>query len=130
VPIILAIVVFLWTPPHFWSLAFALRDDYARAGVPMLPVMVSPRTAAWAIFAHAVTLVPLSLAPLGFGMGWAYGIGSGSGGALFLWRCAVLVRKPDRRNAMRAFFASLAQLTALFLGALADVGIASAFMER
>jgi protoheme IX farnesyltransferase len=130
VPIALALVLFLWTPPHFWSLALALRGEYARAGVPMLPVVVGARRAAWAIFAHAAALALLALAPLGFGMGWAYGLGAVTGGAIFLWRCIVLVRDPDHRNAMRAFFASLAQLTILFLGALADVGLASAAMAR
>jgi len=130
VPIALALVLFLWTPPHFWSLALALRDDYSRAGVPMLPVVVGARSAAWAIFAHVATLALLSLAPLGFGMGWAYGIGAATGGAYFLRRCVVLIRNPDRRNAMRAFFASLVQLTLLFVGALVDVAISSALMAR
>jgi protoheme IX farnesyltransferase len=130
VPIALAVVLFLWTPPHFWSLALALRDDYARAGVPMLPVVVGARGAAWTIFAHAALLVIVSLAPLWFGMSWAYGIGAVAGGALFLQRCALLIRVPDRRNAMRAFFASLAQLTLLFLGALVDVALFSAPAAR
>jgi protoheme IX farnesyltransferase len=123
VPVILAVVLFLWTPPHFWSLALALREDYARAGVPMLPVVAGARVAAWAILAHAAVLVALSFAPLGFGMGWAYAAGAALGGAYFVARTAVLVRRQDRRNAMRAFFASLAQLTLLFLGALLDVGL-------
>jgi protoheme IX farnesyltransferase len=63
-------------------------------------------------------------------MSWAYGIGAVAGGALFLQRCALLIRVPDRRNAMRAFFASLAQLTLLFLGALVDVALFSAPAAR
>jgi protoheme IX farnesyltransferase len=126
VPIALAVVLFLWTPPHFWSLALALRDDYARAGVPMLPVIIGARGAAWTIFAHAALLVLVSLVPLSFGMGWAYGAGAAVGGAYFLQCCALLIRVPDRRNAMRAFFSSLAQLTLLFLGALVDVALAPA----
>jgi protoheme IX farnesyltransferase len=126
VPIALAIVLFLWTPPHFWSLALALRDDYARAGVPMLPVVVSARSSARAIFGHAAALVMLSFAPLAYGMGWSYAVGAAVGGAYFLHRCVVLIGTPDRRNAMRAFFASLLQLVALFAGALLDVGLGSA----
>jgi protoheme IX farnesyltransferase len=125
VPIALAVALFLWTPPHFWSLALALRDDYARAGVPMLPVVVGARRAAWAIFAHALLLVLVSLTPLWLGMGWTYGIGAAIGGAYFLHRCVLLIRVRDRRNAMRAFFASLVQLSFLFLGALADVALVS-----
>jgi protoheme IX farnesyltransferase len=124
VPIVLAIVLFLWTPPHFWSLALALRDDYARAGVPMLPVVVGARSAAWVIFVHAAALVLLSLAPLGLGMGWAYAAGAAAGGLHFVIRSALLIRCPDRKHAMRAFFASLVQLTLLFVGAVADVAIA------
>lgn len=123
VPIALAIVVFLWTPPHFWSLALALRDDYARAAIPMLPVVIGGRRAAWAILGHAAALALISIAPLGFGMGWAYGIGAVAGGAHFVERCAALVARPDRRSAMRAFFASLVQLVLLFAGALADVAM-------
>ncbi|HRO59796.1 MAG TPA: heme o synthase, partial [Burkholderiaceae bacterium] len=52
--LLLALVLFLWTPPHFWSLSIVYRDDYARAGVPMLPVVKGDRYAAWVIFAHAV----------------------------------------------------------------------------
>lgn len=125
VPIIIAIVLFLWTPPHFWSLALALRDDYARAGVPMLPVIAGPRIAAWAIFAHAAALVSLSLAPIAFGMGWIYGAAAGAGGGYFIACTLALVRLPDRRNAMRAFFASLVQLAVLFLGAIADPGLSA-----
>ena len=57
VPVLLALVLFLWTPPHFWSLAAAKGDDYARAGVPMLPVTASQRVWTWAILLHAAALV-------------------------------------------------------------------------
>ena len=60
---LLALVLFLWTPPHFWSLAIANRDDYAAAGVPMLPVVVGTERAAWAVFWSTVALVAASLLP-------------------------------------------------------------------
>ncbi|MBI1943656.1 MAG: protoheme IX farnesyltransferase, partial [Betaproteobacteria bacterium] len=63
----LAAVLFLWTPPHFWSLAIACREDYARAGVPMLPVVVGEARAARAILASASLLVAASLVPSAFG---------------------------------------------------------------
>ena len=69
-PLILALVLFLWTPPHFWSLAFAYRADYSEARVPMLPVVVDDALAARVILAHAITLVLLSLCLVAFGMGW------------------------------------------------------------
>ena len=52
--LVLALLVFLWTPTHFWSLAIAYRDDYARGGFPMLPVQTSPRAAAWWVMLHTV----------------------------------------------------------------------------
>jgi protoheme IX farnesyltransferase len=69
VPLALALVLFLWTPPHFWSLAIAFRDDYAAAGVPMLPVVVGDQRAANTIFYSTLALVAASLLPLAFGLG-------------------------------------------------------------
>src|SRR5690606_35875961 len=85
-PSILAAVLFLWTPPHFWSLAAAKADDYSAAGVPMLPVIAPEREWTLAILSYATTLVLLSLAPLWFGMGWLYGLGAAIGGGWFVWK--------------------------------------------
>ena len=63
VPLLLALALFLWTPPHFWSLAMAARGEYAAAGVPMLPVVVGDRAASWVILVHAAALVAVSLLP-------------------------------------------------------------------
>jgi protoheme IX farnesyltransferase len=76
VPLALALVLFLWTPPHFWSLAIAFRDDYAAAGVPMLPVVVGDQRAANTIFASTLALVAASLLPLAFGLGAIYFVGA------------------------------------------------------
>lgn len=119
-PVILAIVLFLWTPPHFWSLAMALRSDYAAAGVPMLPVVVGDRRAAWAILAHTVALVVLSILPVRYGMGAIYLATAAIGGALFVAKSVALVREPGRPAAMRNFHASLVQLSLLQIGAVAD----------
>ena len=96
----LAVVLFLWTPPHFWSLAIACRDDYAAAGVPMLPVVVGDARAARAILASACLLVLASLAPGLFGLGALYLASAAAGGAFFLLRCKALVqdRKSTRLN--------------------------------
>jgi heme o synthase len=120
VPAILAAVLFLWTPPHFWSLAIVCRDDYARVGVPMLPVVVGDRRCAWMILAHTVALVALSLAPLAYGMGWIYGAGAIAGGALFVVTSVRLVRHPSRQTARANFLASLAQLGVLLIAAIAE----------
>ena len=119
-PVILALVLFLWTPPHFWSLAAAKKEDYSQAHVPMLPV-VAPDTA-WplAVLGHTIALVLLSLAPLWFGFGTFYGVCAIAGGALFVSRSISLVRTPDRKTAMANFGASLVQLSLLVLGVLLD----------
>jgi protoheme IX farnesyltransferase len=125
VPVVLAVVLFLWTPPHFWSLAAAKSGDYARAGVPMLPV-VAPR-GAWtrAVLAHTVALVAVSLVPLWFGLGAAYGVGAGAGGAVFLRKSVALYRDPTPATAMANFLASLVQLTLLVAGVLVDRALGS-----
>jgi protoheme IX farnesyltransferase len=120
VPVILAVVLFLWTPPHFWSLAFALRDDYAAAGVPMLPVVVGEHAAARAILANTIALVAVSLLPVAFGLGWIYLAGAAIGGGLFILKSVALVRAPSREAAMGAFHASLIQLSLLLLAAMVD----------
>ena len=90
-PIVLFLIVFFWTPPHYWPLAMRFRDDYAAAGVPMLPVVrTSPQVAAsiirysWVMVAVSLALVPV--AP----MGWVYGIGASVLGGAFLWQAYVL----------------------------------------
>jgi protoheme IX farnesyltransferase len=120
VPAILALVLFLWTPPHFWSLAAAKQQDYADARVPMLP-LVAP-TQAWtkAILAHTAALAALSLLPLWFGLGAAYGVCAALGGGVFLWTSVELSREPTKEKAMRNFLASLVQLTLLIVGVMLD----------
>jgi protoheme IX farnesyltransferase len=119
----LAVVLFLWTPPHFWSLAIACRKDYAAAGVPMLPVVVGDARAARAIFASAALLVAASLVPAAFGLGPLYLAAAACGGAFFLLKCRALVRKPGRESARAAFLASLVQLGAVLAGAMLDVAL-------
>ena len=120
VPLWLAIVLFLWTPPHFWSLAIAFRKDYEAAGVPMLPVVVGDARAARAIFASALLLVAASIVPAWYGLSWLYLTAAIAGGAYFLHRSARLVLEPGRQTAMANFHASLLQLTVLLAGAIVD----------
>jgi protoheme IX farnesyltransferase len=125
VPTVLAIVLFLWTPPHFWSLAAAKGQDYADAGVPMLPIVVPAHAWTLAILTHTVVLVAISLVPLWFGMGLLYGLGAGVGGVIFLWKSVALYRTPTKKAAMANFLASLLQLTLLIAGVLLDGAIGS-----
>lgn len=117
---LLALVLFLWTPSHFWSLAIAYRDDYARAGVPMLPVVKGNAFAARAILFNTVLLVSASLLPALYGSGWVYLAGAASGGALFLWYNLRLVANPNRHTAMACFHASLVQLSLVLVTAMLD----------
>ena len=119
-PLILALVLFLWTPPHFWSLATAMHDDYAAAGVPMLPVVVGDATAAWVILGHTVALVLLSLLPAAHGLGWIYLAGAIGGGGWFIVKSIELVRRPGPPAAMANFKASLLQLGLLLTAAILD----------
>ncbi|MDZ7751014.1 MAG: heme o synthase [Gammaproteobacteria bacterium] len=120
IPITLAIVLFLWTPPHFWSLAIAQRADYAAAGVPMLPVVVGDDQAARAVLWNAIALALASLLPFYFGLGWLYLLGAAGGGGYFVYRSWLLARDPSRGNAIQSFLASLVQLVVLLLFAVLD----------
>lgn len=120
---LLALVLLLWTPPHFWSLAIANRHQYEAAGIPMLPVVVGTERAARIVHASTVALVGASLLPLAFGAGWAYGAGAIIGGSHFLRKTATLARHPDRSRAMSAFFASMLQLSILITGVWIDAAL-------
>jgi protoheme IX farnesyltransferase len=120
VPLILSVVLFLWTPAHFWALAAAKSDDYRRAGIPMLPAVTGPGTWAPAIFSHIAVLAALSLAPLLFGMGPVYGLFAASGGWIFLVRGWRLLRNPGPGAAMATFIGSLYQFSLLSLGVVLD----------
>ncbi len=123
--IALAVVLFLWTPPHFWSLAMHLREEYAAARVPMLPVVVGDVRASWIILGHTVGVLISSIVPVMFGMGWIYFACALSGGVFFLIRSIALVRQPGPERAIANFHASLIQLSLLLLGAIADGWIAA-----
>ncbi len=125
VPVVLAIVLFLWTPPHFWSLAAAKGDDYVRARVPMLPTSVPPKAWTLAILSHTVLLTIISLIPLWFGQGLIYGLGAGIGGGFFVWKSFALYRTPTKEAALANFFASLLQLSLLILAVVLDAAFKS-----
>jgi protoheme IX farnesyltransferase len=119
-PLAFAVVLFLWTPPHFWSLAIAFRDDYAAARVPMLPIVVGDARAARAVLSSAAMLVAASLVPALLGMGSIYLVAAIAGGGYLLATSTRLARAPNRRNALVNFHASLVQLTVLLVAAIGD----------
>ena len=119
-PLILAVVLFLWTPPHFWALAFACKKDYAAAGVPMLPVVVGDRLSTRTILGHAIAVVALSVVPFWYGMSWIYLSCAVVGGGYFLLASLRLVLQPTVPQAWRTFAASIVQLGLLLTGAIFD----------
>jgi heme o synthase len=124
-PLALFLIIFLWTPPHFWALALNRTDDYARANVPMLPVVAGHAATTRQILIYSGLLVPASELPwvLGFA-GTVYGTIVGICGALFLLFALQLNRsiEPDRRTAHRLFAYSIFYLFLLFAVLLIDHG--------
>ncbi len=118
--ILLAVVLFLWTPPHFWALAITMRKDYTAAGVPMLPVVKGDEAAAKIIFFSVLVLVAASLLPGLFGMGWIYLAGATVGGACFIWTAITMMKDTNPKTAIHCFIASIVQLTLLLITAIAD----------
>jgi heme o synthase len=117
----LAAVIFLWTPPHFWALATLLRRDYRRAGIPMLPAVVSVRRTADQAFVYAVATVVVSLGPaLWNGAGGVYTVSAAGLGAVFAWRAEAFRREADTASARRLFRYSLVYLAALFVALVID----------
>ncbi len=100
-PLLLFAIVFVWTPPHFWSLALYASGDYQRAGVPMLPVVRGPRHTRVCVMVYTLCLLPLSLLPYLTGLaGLGYGIAAlllGLGFVFYAWR--VLTDRQDERGA-------------------------------
>jgi heme o synthase len=118
-PVVLFAVIFYWTPPHFWALAIRYRDDYAKADVPMLPVVASLRTTATRILLYTLLLWGLTVlfAPVA-GMGDLYLAAAVVLGAIFTLQSTRLLRDTNAQVAMRVFTWSISYITLLF-GAMA-----------
>ncbi len=120
-PVILFLIIFFWTPPHYWPLAMKFRDDYEAAGVPMLPVVASEAVVARSIVIYTWVMVATSLALIPVApMGWVYGIGAAILGAAFLNQAYRLRRAVARGSevtptAMKLFHWSITYLSLLFL---------------
>ncbi len=122
----LALVLFLWTPPHFWSLAIAYRKDYEAVGVPMLPVVVGDVRCARIILWNTVALVAAAVVPALFlDFGPLYIVAAIAGGGWLLRTSVLLDRAPGRSAAMTNFHATLVQLGVLLLAALLDPMLAA-----
>jgi protoheme IX farnesyltransferase len=119
-PVVLFLIVFFWTPPHYWPLSLRYKDDYAAAGVPMLPVTETPHVVvrqiivySWVMVATTLFLIPTA------SMNWLYSVVALASGALFIYEAYALrsrVRKNlDDLNPMRLFHWSISYLSLIFL---------------
>jgi heme o synthase len=117
-------IVFLWTPPHFWALSLLIKDDYARTGVPMLPVVKGEAATRRQILVYTLILVAFTLAPVATGfLGAVYLVCALALGGVFTALAVRLLRAPSRRHALRLYLSSLAYLALLFCAMAADRAI-------
>ena len=117
-------IVFLWTPPHFWSLALMIREHYANAKIPMLPVVKGERETARQIAWYTIALVAGTMLPMAFGLfGLLYGISALVLGAILSWMAFALWRQTTRRHAVNLFHYSMLYLALLFVSMALDVVI-------
>ncbi|MDP2712812.1 MAG: heme o synthase [Solirubrobacteraceae bacterium] len=121
-PLYLFAIVFFWTPPHFWALSLLMKDEYGRVGVPMLPVVrgeheTRKQILLYAFLLYAVTQLPFCAG----GLGTVYLVCSLVLGAMFIGGAYVLLKRADRRSALRLYLFSLAYLALLFAAMVLDV---------
>lgn len=129
--LLLVLIIFVWTPPHFWALAIFRRDDYSRAQVPMLPVTHGVQYTRWHVLFYTVLLVIVTLLPYLAGMSGLFYLGGALVlGAGFVYYAIKLLDPPDERFAMRVFNYSIVYLMALFAFMLVDHYIDSTPLRR
>jgi protoheme IX farnesyltransferase len=117
-------VVFLWTPPHFWALAIAIQDEYAKAKVPMLPVTHGEKRTRLEILIYTLILFPVNLIPFFFKAAGAIYLGAALAlGAFYLWKTVVYLGEKTREASKKLFWVSILYLFLLFLAFLLDVGL-------
>ncbi|MHB1513251.1 heme o synthase [Acidiferrobacter sp.] len=118
---VLFLIIFLWTPAHFWPLAIYRREEYARVGIPMMPVTRGVRHTSWLILGYTIATVAATELPFFTKMaGIPYLIGANLLGAGFLYHAIRLIAVPEKHNPMRMFGYSIAYLAALFALLLGD----------
>ena len=125
-PLILFLIIFLWTPPHFWALSLNRAGEYSRAGIPMLPVVAGTTATKRQILIYCVLLVPISILPWALGFAGAiYGATAGMSGATIILLAIQLYRSDgtEKRPAPRLFAFSILYLFVLFAALLADAAV-------
>ncbi|MEK6656551.1 MAG: heme o synthase [Nitrospirota bacterium] len=123
-PILLAVILFFWTPSHFWSFAMFHKEDYKSAGVPMLPVVIGDKKTAFFILLNTIFLVISSLLPAFFGnLGRLYLAIAIAMGVFFIVRNIQLVRDPSKDTAWKNFKASMIYLFVILSAVILDIGV-------
>jgi protoheme IX farnesyltransferase len=119
--LLLVLIIFVWTPPHFWALAIFRRDDYAKAMIPMLPVVYGVTYTRWQILFYTVLLVAVTVLPWATGMSGLFYLGGALVlGGVFIYYAIRLMNPPGEMYAMKVFSYSIVYLMALFAFLLAD----------
>lgn len=117
---LVGLLVFIWTPSHFWCLAIKSKEEYASARIPMLPVLVGTSTAAKYILANTLVLVPFSIMLYFFGLGLLYLIIASISGAMMLMYNFKLIQNPSKDIAWKAYKVSSPYLAIIFLALMFD----------
>jgi len=119
--LLLALIIFVWTPPHFWALAIARREEYAKVNIPMLPVTHGPEFTRLQILLYTILLMIVTLLPYLTGMtGLIYLVSAVLLGLGFIYYAVLMMRKKDNKTAMKTFVYSIVYITALFAALLID----------
>jgi len=117
-------IIFFWQPPHVWAIALYRKEDYARAGIPMLPSVLGDEATRWQMLWYTLALVPVTLAPVALGLlGPVYAVAAVLLDGWFTWSIVRVVSERTDAAARRAFHASLGYLFALFLAMLVDLAL-------
>jgi protoheme IX farnesyltransferase len=119
--LLLALIIYVWTPPHFWALAIARREEYAKVNIPMLPVTHGPGFTRLQILLYTILLIIVTLLPYLTGMsGLIYLVSAALLGLGFIYYAVLMMRKKDNKTAMKTFVYSIIYITLLFAALLID----------
>ncbi len=119
--LLLALIIYVWTPPHFWALAIARREEYAKVNIPMLPVTHGPEFTRLQILLYTILLMCVTLLPYLTGMsGLIYLLSAVLLGIIFIYYAVLMMRNKDNKTAMKTFVYSIVYITLLFAALLID----------